>query len=118
VNISCSICDHPFVSVLLPQENALKEVTENLIKHVMQRHRREWGKVTAAVLKLQLTVAWLFSFDSLATVPLDETWVLAEIEKNQDIVRQLLGFDVAEEEEDGEEKPPGVVVDIESGKVD
>lgn len=109
MRVNCSICNFPIVSLLLPRERGLKDITNTLLNHAMEAHKEEWRGIITKVLQLQLLVSWLYGFRELAKVEGSEDWLLTELTKVLGQIMRLLGFEMTTMGQPGipVETPPG-----------
>ena len=102
---TCTLCRTPFTSLLIPRENAAKEVGEKLQVHLREKHRLEFENfITINAAQIQTLALGIALTNKFVTFdPLDST---SKDEYDGHVVRlmELMGFDLSEAPEDGEDE--------------
>lgn len=101
---TCALCGLRFNSLLISRMESVGEVTQNIQKHVLDKHKKESKVVMQEGAEL-IAIATTLAFKN-AFVRLDDADVEAQKEHQEltDRVIKLLGLEEVEEEEEGEKE--------------
>jgi hypothetical protein len=100
VTITCGVCKKKFKSLLVVPEKAMRELEPELQKHMQYNHIKEATVIQGKVQRLLFLAAWYLAATELFEVPEDESYLNGIIQKHQDEMMSLIGFDPTPESED------------------
>lgn len=98
MTLHCSKCNLPFTSLIITHELAVKELSDKMFKHHMSEHSDEFRKFVLNLQARQVELAFLVAMKNLTVVSKEESWLTKEMEKAQDNIMSMLGFDAEREE--------------------
>lgn len=93
MTITCVLCSKKFTSLLIPPEKALQDLQPRIDVHIKERHLEEVKKVQVTVQRIIFLCAWYLTATQILNVPEDESYLQGLIQKHQDEIMRLLGFD-------------------------
>lgn len=112
MTISCAICRKNFTSLLIPPDKALAEIQPKIDTHLKTRHIAELQKILLPVQRITFLAAFYLATTQLLDFDESETYLAEIVQKHQDEIMHLLGFDkTAEITEESSDVPEDMEVD-------
>ena len=108
MTIKCAVC--PTIaptlikSLLIDQKSAIKEISNKLSAHIIQRHPEHTRLMQFNITKVTQMLTWFLLMSQAAMVPEDEKFLIGEVEKVRGELCKLLGVEVIGNEDEVEVK--------------
>lgn len=110
----CKLCSLPVTSLLIPRESALVDVSAQMQKHLVEKHKESFENVLKMLPGMQALTAALAIQNHFIEFEPDDMQSIEEYEMNCEQLSKLMGFpkesDEDPDEEDLEDDSKGKII--------
>lgn len=104
MRVACKKCAYILESLILKQDEALKDLANKSTRHIAKEHKTDMEQMQKAVAIVMPALLEVMHFQEFMFVPEAETFLLEKLGKERDIVMAALGYDPSEDDEDEEDE--------------